>query len=501
MKKIGILFFSIGLFFVGFHCVSAEGIAPVNVVDTFFADDSSQWPSQTNIYRVDSVIYWLENSTDWQQYGSYYVCQISTSQTLQYCYFFNDYTQLTYDSQYGYFSIAPNMQNVRVRSGANATTYPSIDYNNLNTNQMIWYSYSIPANARLYTNLKTYLKTGSMGPTYQLAFTQSISDVGNIFIESTNLNTNAGNIFSFKWEYLPTSLQDPVYPVWSIKFYSQQYGEAGYIEDSGDSGFTYSCEISNGIQICEGQIVVDDVSSAYTGSYLYKWFIVPTNYEALDGTINAYRTSNSSTQYTFTYTESFFRNMTRYAVHSLDFLVSPNGTYDLYYQGIENIAIETWVLEPWIYNIELDYFRNRLTWEDVEIDTVKKYKKLHVSLVGNEYLRFITPKVTGGSLQGAWVFYGPSGLHFESVINDEVVIYDSQGNSTSTGVENSDVVSSDGGSGFISFFGNAFKHFKNIFIFIFDVINEFYNFLPLSFKYYIAFAFLLLIVFIMRNFV
>lgn len=146
----------------GVDQAKAEAIAPENVVDTFFADDSSQWPSQTNIYRVDSVIYWLENSTDWQQYGNYYVCQIYTSQTLQTCYFFNDYTQLTYDSQYQYFRIAPNMQTVRVRSGANANTYPSLVDSNLNTNQMIWYSYSIPANARLYTNLKTYLKTGQL---------------------------------------------------------------------------------------------------------------------------------------------------------------------------------------------------------------------------------------------------------------------------------------------------------------------------------------------------
>ena len=83
-KKISVLFFSIGLFIAIYGCIDvvfAEGIAPDSVVDSVFTDpDSSNWYYQGDIYYVESVLYWLEDSSNYASYGNYYVCEIHDDQ-------------------------------------------------------------------------------------------------------------------------------------------------------------------------------------------------------------------------------------------------------------------------------------------------------------------------------------------------------------------------------------------------------------------------------------
>lgn len=147
----------------GVSNVRAEGIAPSTIVDSVFSEPiSSNWIDQSNIYRVESVLYWLETESNYSSYGKYYVCEIHDDQRLQTCYFFDDYTKLKYDSNYQRFYTERPTNLVRMYSAWSSNEYPSISSSEIWNYDQYFSELPSTTHYRYVTNLKQYLKTGQI---------------------------------------------------------------------------------------------------------------------------------------------------------------------------------------------------------------------------------------------------------------------------------------------------------------------------------------------------
>ena len=323
---------------------------------------------------------------------------------------------------------------------------------------------------------------------YELEFDKSVSQISDFYINGANLNTIDDDYYYFKFDYIPTSASSSVYPEYNISFESLQYGSDHYVSDSGFSGLSYSCTLDGFIQKCEGSISLKEVSSSLSGSYAYRWRFSFDNYDYLDldGRFKFYDIPISN--FGVSWTDSIVGGLTRYVVNGSDIVVSPNGSYDIYLKYILNRQN----VDFWVYDSDMKYFKNKLVCEDT---SHYNYCKVHFDGSNSDYLRLLL-------YNNAIVFYSDnSDLHFNSVSNDKVVISTSDGDVT-IDVSSSDDLRVDSGSpNYLNFFTNAFNFFKNIFIFIFDFINSFYNSMPLAMRYYVGLSFILLVIFIMRNFV
>ena len=323
---------------------------------------------------------------------------------------------------------------------------------------------------------------------YELKLDKDIREISDFYINAINPDSIQQDYYEFKFSYNPATVNNPIYPDWNVQFFSEQYGSDHFVLDSGSSGLTYSCSFDGYMQNCEGVIALRSISSSFDGSYAYRWVFSFNNYDDLNREANIKFYDLSLNNFGVSYTQSIFSGMTRYVLNGSDILVSPNGSYDIYLKNV----LDYNNLDAWVYDSSNFYFKNKLT---CNLITNGRYCYYHFNGTDSDYLRLLL-------YSNPIVIYSDSDLHFNSVSSDNKVTISTNDGDVVIDVSSSNDVRVDSNSpSFLNFFTSAFNFFKKIFIFIFDMITNFYNSMPLALKYYVALSFILLVIFIMRNFV